>query len=361
VDDEEKREKAGENRPDDFSELDDLLEALMGAEEVAEDSQSEEPPDDAKEPPAEPKHRKYAPNPYSKIKDIPEDFLTFLLETDAKWAKRKLWRGIIRSIYENPRAHSTDIAKLLNTTPSTVMRTAERYRAMWNELREDYEEWKRKLEEGVPGESAPKLPPTKAPSPQPAPEPAPKKRGGSKGSTSGEKEEKIPQKLYEFTKSTTTFKEIDKTLSEVLGAQFHDTAVRKEVYARLGELLIFSLLQLGVVERDKIVAYSEQLSTDPDRLYEYVKNQLDAVLRLTDAETLQRVWVELTALRRQVRALEATADMLSDTLKEYEDAIRFLMGLLTRDQLEKFSAYVFMKEFMKQYAPLQGAVPGGGR
>ena len=349
----------GEQEPTpDPSELDDLLNALLG--EGGLDVAEPEPEQDKKlgRNPAS------QPQIYNKIADIPEDFLTFLIERDKKWAKREKWKGVIRTIYENPDLSTTQVAKLYDINSSTVSRIVEKYRAMWNQYLEDYHAWKKRIE-GTDDEEEGEVPePAPAPAPTHEPEPAPRARGGSRRPRKADDgdDEKIPTSLYQLSGKTTTFKEIDKALSELLGAQFHDSAIRKEVYARLGELLIFSLLQLGVVERDKIVQYSEQLSTDPSKLYEYVKNQLDAVLRLTDAEALKRVWVELTTLRRQVRALDATADMLAETLKEYEDALQFLMGMLTEDQLEKLAAYVFMKEYMKQFvAPPQGASAGGGR
>ena len=161
-------------------------------------------------------------------------------------------------------------------------------------------------------------------------------------------DEKITNAVLAMSKATTTFKEVDKTIASLLGVEFHDAAVKKNIYARLGELLIYTLMQLGAIDRDKIVEYSQTLVENPDELYIYVKEQLDAVIKITDPDTLQQVWMENAQLRMKVMALEATADMLSDALNYYGDTIRALIGLLNKKQLEKFATWIYMSEYMRK-------------
>jgi len=253
------------------------------------------------------------------------------------------------------------IAHKLHISPSDVKRRIYSILRSWDRYQASL--GKKEEEEKAEKKEAEPMPEPKAEiEPEPVeelPEP-PKKRGRPrKNPNDGGKEEKITSALYTKSANTTTFKEIDKTVAEVLGQTFHRYAVEREVYARLGELLIFSLLQLGVVTRDDIVRYSEKLIEDPNALYEYIRHQLDAVLRVTDPDALMKTWQENMLLRRRVRVLQATADMLADTLKEYEEALRFLIGLLNKKQLEKLATYVFMKEALQEWGVLT-AEQGGG-
>jgi len=256
------------------------------------------------------------------------------------------------------------IAHKLHISPSdvkrriySILRSWDRYQASLGKKKEEEEMAEKK--EGAEPMSEPEAEIEPEPVEEP-PEPPKRERGRPRKppSDSG-KEEKITPTLYTKSANTTTFKEIDKTVAEVLGQTFHRYAVEREVYARLGELLIFSLLQLGVVTRDDIVRYSEKLIEDPNALYEYIRHQLDAVLRVTDPDALMKTWQENMLLRRRVRVLQATADMLADTLKEYEEALRFLIGLLNKKQLEKLATYVFMKEALQEWGVLT-AEQGGG-
>ncbi|MCD6524121.1 MAG: hypothetical protein J7K48_03885 [Thermococcus sp.] len=183
---------------------------------------------------------------------------------------------------------------------------------------------------------------------QPAKPPAEEKPKRKKGRPPKSDEEKVTNEAMKMSKATTTFKEIDKAIAESLGAQFHERAIREKTYSRLGELLIYTLLSLGAVDRDKIVAYSEQLVDDPDALYFYIKEQLDSVIKITDPETLRQVWMENAQLRMRVNALEATADMLAEALNYYGDVIRFLTGMLDKSQLEKFAAWIYMTEWFRK-------------
>jgi len=350
------------NANEDNDVLSDDVETLINELFKDTEKQGDESPNSGDEEPANSPSKKEAEKAkervkksrlYRKIENIPQDFLDFLVQRDKAWRKKApVWGEIIYSIYSDPEATSNAVAGPLNVSPVTVRWVAGRYVDAWKKYKDEYfAQAKSAVVEGHGAE-------------EPAPHgtttvtttAGPPSRGGKKSrrysySTGAADDEKIPTTIYTLSSKTTTFKEVDKTLAELFGSQFHDTAIRQQVYARLGELLIFSLLQLGVVERDKIVAYSEQLSTDPSKLYEYVRNQLDAVLRLTDAQTLQRVWMELTALRSKIRALEATVDILGDTVKQYETATRFLLSLLDKKQLENFAAFVFMQEYMKQFMP----------
>ena len=198
--------------------------------------------------------------------------------------------------------------------------------------------------------------------PEPAPlpvEPVPAVEAPTKRQkASAPKEEKISNEVLKMSKATTTFKEIDKTIAELLGAEFHDSAVKKNIYAKLGELLIYTLLQLGAIDRDKIVEYSQTLVENPDALYFYVKEQLDAVIKITDPDTLQKIWMENAQLRARVMALEATADMLSDALNYYAETIRVLISLLDKKQLEKFATWIYMSEYMRRLKKKKKKVGG---
>lgn len=250
-------------------------------------------------------------------------------------------RKILMTAYQHPNVSQRQIARMVGTSNSYVTMTFKKLMGMWAERSEEFERFKAgevpEMERvSEVEESGRERSPSKT-----------KKPPTRKGSSGGE-DERITNAVYQMSKATTIFKEVDKTVAQLLGAEFHDAAIKKDVYARLGELLIYTLLQLGAIDRDQIVAYSQQLVEDPNVLYFYVKEQLDAVIKITDPDKLKKIWMENANLRMKLLAYEATADMLSDALNYYAQVIRFLVSLLDRKQLEKFAMWIYMFEFMRR-------------
>ncbi|MCD6524922.1 MAG: hypothetical protein J7K48_08040 [Thermococcus sp.] len=347
--DEEKRDKRdGENvseGPPEGQKPEPELEALEVFDELfatAELPLPPTPPAPEQEPPAT---QKAKPKRYLTDKLPPKAFFDWLLYKypDKLTTKQK---DAIATAYELAPATAAIIAKKVGVNPTTVKRAVGKLLDLYHELADEFE--RERGEKAAP-----------QPEPEPEPEPKPKARKGGKKPAGDDNEGKITNAVYQMSKATTTFKEVDKTIANLLGAEFHDAAIKKNVYARLGELLIYTLLQLGAIDRDKIVSYSQQLVDDPDALYFYVKEQLDAVIKITDPDTLQRVWIENANLRMKVMALQATADMLSDALNYYAQVIRFLVSLLDKKQLEKFAMWIYMFEYMRKKRKAAKAVGGG--
>ena len=278
----------------------------------------------------------------------PREFFDWLLEhKGSKLTKRQ--KEILLYAYNHPEMNLNQLAIKGSFSYSHSRKTVEKLQNLYKQYSQEFEL------EGAPLEPEP-LEPVPATIRQ-----AGKKGSRRRGRPPANGEEQMTKYLVDASKATTTFKEVDKTIAKVLGADFHDAAVKKNVYARLGELLIYTLLQLGAIDRDRIVEYSQTLVDDPDALYFYVKEQLDAVIKITDPETLQHVWMENAQLRMKVMALEATADMLSDALNYYGDTIRALIGLLNKKQLEKFATWVYMSEYMRKMRKKKvGGVGVGG-
>lgn len=277
----------------------------------------------------------------------PRDFFNWLLEhKGSKLTKRQ--KEVLLYAYNHPELNLNQLAIKGNFSYSHARKTVEKLQNLYKEYAGEFEAGEVPLEpeplEPVPATTRPAG-----------------RRSRRGGNTTAEQDEKLTNKMYEMSKATTTFKQVDKVIAEVLGADFHDAATKKNVYARLGELLIYTLLQLGAIDRDRIVEYSQTLVENPDALYFYVKEQLDSVIKITDPDTLQRVWMENAQLRMKVMALEATADMLSDALNYYGDTIRALIGLLNKKQLEKFATWVYMSEYMRKMRKKKvGGVGVGG-
>jgi len=279
-----------------------------------------------------------------KHKKLPErEFFEWIIQNKPHLFKSKNHPKILQTIYDNPNLPLTEIAKRMGVSYPTVHKAIDKLNELYEEYYAEYTN-------------------PKATSPTPlvpvVEEQTPSRKMRQK-QENGEEQEKIYKDWYAKSLSTTTFREVDKALSKALGVQFHRHALEQEVYARIGELLVFSLLQLGVVDRDKIVNYSEKLVEDHNLLYEYIKTQFDSILRITDPETLMKTWQENMLLRRKLIQLQATADMLSDVVHYYENVVRFLTSILDREQTKKYITYIYALEYLRKLKLLEGGVMGG--
>lgn len=285
-------------------------------------------------------------------KKLPErEFFEWIIQNKPHLFKSKNHPKILQTIYDNPDLPLTEIAERVGVAYSTV------YKAI-DKLNELYEEYYAEYTNPKATSPAPLVPVVEEQTPNTRP--IHKNNAPRENNREQENEqEKIYRDWYAKSLSTTTFREVDKALSKALGVQFHRHALEQEVYARIGELLVFSLLQLGVVDRDKIVNYSEKLVEDHNLLYEYIKTQFDSILRITDPETLMKTWQENMLLRRKLIQLQATADMLSDVVHYYENVVRFLTSILDREQTKKYITYIYALEYLRKLKLLEGGVMGG--
>ena len=140
------------------------------------------------------------------------------------------------------------------------------------------------------------------------------------GSNAEQGEDKLPSGST-YSLRTTTFREVDKAIAEALGVQFKKSAQLQDVLKRLGQLVIYSLLQLGIVKRDEIVTYAEKVTEDPNLLYLYVKQQLDALLRITDEKGLKKVLERYDATMRENEELKGYLQVMAEKLEEYKSTL----------------------------------------
>jgi len=353
--DEKKPEEVASEEEDVLSLLDELLAEATSDNDESDDKAPNDPkkPADAEEPIIRRRGQAITD-------DLPPiDFLDFLYTQKRREIKSANWPVVWEYVYEKAREGKRPSLRQaqaeLNMAYTTIHRAVTRLRGLWAMYKKEYEAWKARKEaaEAEPAEESPAPAQKPVPHFEPTaePDPAPAKKNKSKKSSKGggsTETEKDAKWRYEFDTKTNIFKEVDKTLAKAFGAQFHRYALERDIYARLGELLIFSLLQLGVVERDKIVAYSEKLSEDPNALYEYVKTQLDAVLRITDPETLTKTWQENLALRNKVRALEASVDLLAEQLSFIKHMYNVALHLLDDEAYEVYVLYSYLVSALKE-------------
>ena len=163
-----------------------------------------------------------------------------------------------------------------------------------------------------------------------------------------EKQQKLTPKEEKLSAKTTTFREVDKTTAQALKMDFHNTAVRREVYARLGELLIYTLLQAEIANKDKIVEYSQRMVDDSEALYSYIKDQLDALIKSADPHAIATLHRENQELKAKVKALENIVDMLMDVLDYYQEGAQVLINMLSKKQLDAFARWIYWKEQAKR-------------
>ena len=163
------------------------------------------------------------------------------------------------------------------------------------------------------------------------------------------KQQKLTPKEEKLSAKTTTFREVDKTTAQALKIDFHNTAIRREVYARLGELLIYTLLQAGIANKDKIVEYSQRMVDDSEALYSYIKDQLDALIKSADPHAIATLQRENQELKAKVKALERKSILLEDRLKECMETGEYIIKtLLNQDQQIRLVTWIAIKDKMKK-------------
>lgn len=165
-----------------------------------------------------------------------------------------------------------------------------------------------------------------------------------------EKQQKLTPKEEKLSAKTTTFREVDKTTAQTLKIDFHNTAVRREVYARLGELLIYTLLQAGIANKDKIVEYSQRMVDDSEALYSYIKDQLDVLIKSAGPHAIATLQRENYELKAKLRALEKKYILLEDRLRECMETGEYIIKtLLNRDQLIRLASWIATRDTMKNH------------
>ncbi|ASJ01162.1 winged helix-turn-helix transcriptional regulator [Thermococcus gorgonarius] len=162
-------------------------------------------------------------------------------------------------------------------------------------------------------------------------------------------QQKLTPKEEKLSAKTTTFREVDKAVAQALGVDFHNTAIKKEIYARLGELLIYTLLQAGITDRDKIVEYSQRIVDNPEALYSYIKRQLDALIKSADTKTIVALQEENQELKVKVKTLENECAQLKNRLNECMETAEYIIRtLLTEDQLKSLYIWIIERDTIKR-------------
>jgi hypothetical protein len=160
--------------------------------------------------------------------------------------------------------------------------------------------------------------------------------------------EKVDKTLLSATKGTTTFKEIDKLIADLLAPQIKRSTAFQDVMTRIGMIAAFSLLQLGLVERQTFVQLAEQVAENPEALYQYVKNGLDTLISLVDKEKLSLITDELMHLRAKTYALELELEDYKRWFEEAQLMLTYLLSLLNEKQKEDFATWLFVWTYLKE-------------
>lgn len=254
-------------------------------------------------------------------------------------------RTILNWLYQG--LEPEKVAELTNQSLFKVQQVMKKFAELYNvkQAQEDEEE-PQELEQ----EEKPKLIPSK-PTPSdygidiPEPEPEPKKKGRKKKQENADSGKTT--KAESYSRQTTTFKEIDKLISRLLAPQVERSTAWQEVMARIGELTAYSLLQLGLVERETFVQLAEKITESPEALYEYVKSGLDALIAMTDEEKLKKLFNELISLRAKSYALELELEDYKRWFQEAQQMLQFLLSILTEEQKEDFAMWLFTMSMLK--------------
>lgn len=163
------------------------------------------------------------------------------------------------------------------------------------------------------------------------------------------RQQKLTSKEEKLSATTTTFREVDKAVAQALEVNFYNTAIKKEIYARLGELLVHALLQAGITDRDKIVEYSQRMVDNPEALYSYIKKQLDALIKSADTKTIVALQEENQELKAEVKTLENECTQLKNRLNECMETAEYITKiLLTRDQLISLTKWIIARDITKR-------------
>ena len=130
---------------------------------------------------------------------------------------------------------------------------------------------------------------------------------------------------------------------------FYNTAAIKEVHASLGELLIYTLLQAGIADKDKIVEYSQRMVDDSEALYSYIKDQLDALIKSADPHAIATLQRENYELKAKLNDLEKKYILLEDRLRACMETGEYVIGtLLNRDQQIRLAKWIVIRDKMKK-------------
>ncbi|MCD6372813.1 MAG: hypothetical protein J7L37_04615 [Thermococcus sp.] len=135
--------------------------------------------------------------------------------------------------------------------------------------------------------------------------------------------------VLRLTGSTTTFKEIDRTIATFLAPQIERSAQFQEVMARIGMVTTYAMMQLGILDKTKFVTLAKAVAEDPDYLYDYVVGQLDGLISVIDEENLKRFTKELMYLRQLNQRLMQELEEKEMELEKHRQRIRDAVVLVS--------------------------------
>ena len=147
---------------------------------------------------------------------------------------------------------------------------------------------------------------------------------------------------YSF--KTTTFREVDRAISELLSSEVGDMLVRRDVYSKLGETALFLLIRRGYIDVKELL----RLAGDLDAFLDAVLDGLERLIEASDPDRTTRLTKGNKLLKSQLCELRRENERLTELLRKYEEGVRLVIPLLTKEQLVKLSKLLAIQEILER-------------
>lgn len=147
-----------------------------------------------------------------------------------------------------------------------------------------------------------------------------------------------------YSLKTTTFREIDRAISELLSSEVRDMLVKRDIYSRLGEMALLLLIQRGYVDM-RALSHS---ASNPDAFLGAVLDGFERLIDASDPRRIKQLEGENWRLRYRVMELEEENKQLRDKFEQCMEDAKILIDFLDGEQLIKFSEILVIKEQLKK-------------
>ncbi|RLF09003.1 MAG: hypothetical protein DRJ62_07485 [Thermoprotei archaeon] len=133
--------------------------------------------------------------------------------------------------------------------------------------------------------------------------------------------------------SATTFRLLDKTIAQQLQPLAEHVGVLNQVAAEIGWFVIFAMMQVGRLDFDEIVEFAESVNEDPRQIFEFVRNQVNAlILAARDLEAVQKLVEKVRDLELENKYLKIVNRALFNTMNAYRSFYTMCLSLMNKEQ-----------------------------
>ncbi len=144
---------------------------------------------------------------------------------------------------------------------------------------------------------------------------------------------------------TTTFREVDKAVSEILSSEVRDMLVERRIYSQLGKMAFLLLTQRGYIDVKKL----SRSASDPDAFTRVVLEGFERLVDASDPHRIMQLEEENRRLHYTVIELNLENNRLNNLLRKYEESSKLVISILTDEQQVKLLKLLALQELSRKY------------